>query len=111
MRMLANSYTNSGQFDLAMGMYRQILSTQQVNTPEYTEILDLAAGAMFKRAEGIKKGGNLMGAADAYKSIFNEYPNSKIADRGWFEAGVCYEESKNLEMAAAAFEELAIKIP
>ena len=111
MRMLANSYSNAGQFDMAMGIYRQLLSKQASNTPEYAEVLDLAAGAMYKRAEGIKKSGNQMGAADAFKAIYNEFPNSKIADRGWFEAGVCYEETKSFDVAAAAFEEMAVKFP
>ena len=111
MRMLANSYSNAGQFDQAMGIYRQLLSKQASNTPEYTEVMDLAAGAMYKRAEGIKKSGDLMGAADAFKAIYNEFSTSKVADVGWFEAGVCYEESKNYEVAASSFEEMAVKFP
>lgn len=111
MRMLANSYSNSGQFDQAMGIYRQLLSKQASNTPEYAEVMDLAAGAMYKRAEGIKKSGDLAGAANAFKAIYNEFSASKVADVGWFEAGVCYEEMKNYETAAASFEEMAVKFP
>ena len=49
--------------------------------------------------------------ADAFKAIYNEFSTSKVADVGWFEAGVCYEESKNYEVAASSFEEMAVKFP
>ncbi|MBN1307773.1 MAG: tetratricopeptide repeat protein [Chitinispirillaceae bacterium] len=111
MRMLANSHTSAGQYDMAMGIFRKLLAKQEPNTPEYVEVLDLAAGSMFKRAESIKKKGDLAGAADAYKMIYNEYPTSKVADRGWFEAAVCYEEQKNYEVAASVFLELPGKFP
>ncbi len=110
-RMLANSYANSGQFDMAMGMYRQLLNKQQPNSQEYTEVMDLAAGTIYKRAETKRKEGDLAGAANVFKSIYSEYPASKISDRGWFEAGVCYEEAKNYEMAGATLEELCVKFP
>ncbi len=110
-RMLANSYTSSGQYDQAMAIYRKLLAKLKADTPEYTEILDLAAGSMYKRAESIKKRGDIPGAIDAFKAISNEFPVSKIADRGWFDAGVCYEEAKNLEQAATTFEQLTVKFP
>jgi tetratricopeptide (TPR) repeat protein len=110
-RMLANSYSANSQFDMAMSIYRQLLNKLKRDTPEHAEVLDLAAGAMYKRAESIKKTGNVAGAIDAFKSISDEYPNSKVADRGWFEAGVCYEEQKNLQQAASTFENLAVKFP
>jgi tetratricopeptide (TPR) repeat protein len=110
-RMLANSYTSSNQFDMAMNIYRKLLSKEAQNTPEYAEVLDLAAGAMYKRAEGLKKSGNVDGAIQAYKSIFVEFPTSKVADRGWFEAAVIYEEQKNFTMAASVLEELPLKFP
>ena len=110
-RMLANSYSSSGQYDLAMSIYRKLLNKQKSDTPEYVEVLDLAAGSMYKRAESIKKSGNESGAIEAFKAIANEFPSSKVADRGWFDAGVCYEESKNFEMAASTFENFTIKFP
>jgi tetratricopeptide (TPR) repeat protein len=110
-RMLANSYSSSGQYDLAMGIYRKLLAKQKTDTPEYIEILDLAAGSLYKRAESIKKGGNISGAIEAFKAIATEYPTSKVADRGWFDAGVAYEEAKNLEMAASTFENFTTKFP
>jgi tetratricopeptide (TPR) repeat protein len=111
LRMLANSHSSAGQFDMAMGIYRQLLAKEDRGTPEYAEVLDLAAGSMFKKAEAIRKKGDLTGAADAYKAIYNEYPNSKVADRGWFEAAVCYEEAKNYEIAASLFQDLSSKFP
>lgn len=111
MRMLANSHTSAGQFEMAMGIYRQLLGKQTPNTPEYAEVLDLTAGAMFKKAESIKKSGDYAGAAEAFKMIYNEYPKSKVADRAWFEAGICYEEADNYEVAAATFQELPAKFP
>lgn len=111
LRMLANSYANSGNFDLAMAKYRELLSKQTANTPEYAEVVDLVAGAMYKKAEGLKKSGNMVGAADAFKAIAASYPTSKVADRGWFEAAVCYEEGNSNELASATFESLADKFP
>lgn len=110
-RMLANSYSSNNQFDMAMGIYRKLLSKEASNTPEYAEVLDLAAGAMYKRAEGLKSSGNIDGAVQAFKSIYSEFPSSKVADRGWFEAGVIYEEQKNYTMAASVLEELPTKFP
>jgi tetratricopeptide (TPR) repeat protein len=109
LRMLANSYANSGNYDLAMSKYRELLAKQKPGTAEYSEVVDLVAGAMFKKADGMKASGNLIGAADAYKSIFTSYPASKVADRGWFEAAVCYELAGNKEQAAVAFAELGVK--
>lgn len=111
LRMLANSHTSSGKFELAMSIYRQLLAKQERNTPEYAEVLDLTAGALFKKAESVKKAGNLSAAADAYKMIFTDFPNSKVADRGWFEAGVCYEELNQFENAAQTFQELPGRFP
>ncbi len=110
-RMLANSYSSAGQYDMAMGIYKKLLKGQKADTPEYAEILDLAAGSMYKRAEGIKKSGNTSGAVEAFKAIANEFPTSKVADRGWFDAGVCYEEANNLALAAQTFEMLTTKFP
>lgn len=110
-RMLANSYSASGQYDLAMNIYNKLIAKTPSNSPEYAEVLDLAAGSMFKRAESIRKGGNLTGAAEAFKEIATHFTDSKVADRGWFEAGVSYEELKDTATAAKTFEELTVKFP
>jgi cellulose synthase operon protein C len=107
-RMLANCYSGSGQYDLAMTMYRQLIGKQAAGSPEQLEVMDLAAGAMYKRAEAMEKT-DKMAAAEAFKTISNEFPSSKIADRGWFEAGVCYEAMKNYDAAAETFENLTTK--
>lgn len=110
-RMLANCYSSTGQFDGAMAIYRQLIGKQKAGTPEHEEVVDLAAGAIFKKAEGISKAGDLTGAALAFKDINREFPSSKVADRGWFEAGVCYEKLKNYDAAAETFEKLAVTFP
>lgn len=111
LRGLAKSYVMAKEYDLALSKYRELLSKQSPGSAEYNEIVDLAAGAMFKKAEEMKKSGNLMGAADAFKAIESSFPKSKVADRGWFEAGVCLEEASSPELAAGIFEQLAEKFP
>jgi len=111
MRMLANSYASMGEYDLAQAKYKELLSKTAPNSSDYAEIVDLAAGAMFKKGEGMKKSGNLMGAVDAFKAIYSSFPNSKVADRGWFEAAATMEESANIEGAAGLFESFTEKFP
>ena len=109
MRMIANCYVNTGEFDLAQAKYKELLKKTEANTVDYNEIVELAAGAMFKKAESMKKSNNVMGAADAFKAIAVDFPKSKVAARGWFEAGVCYEATNNYELAASTLQELATK--
>jgi tetratricopeptide (TPR) repeat protein len=111
MRMLANCYSSSGQFDQAMSIYRLLIEKQKPNTPEQLEVIDLAAGAMYKRGESVEKNGDKLSAAEAYQKIADQYPMSKVADRGWFQAGVCFENLKNYSKAAEIFESLATKFP
>jgi tetratricopeptide (TPR) repeat protein len=110
-RMLANSYSSSGQYELAMNIYNRLIAKTPSNSPDYAEVVDLAAGSMFKRAESMQKGGNFTAAAEAFKAISGQFADSKVADRGWFEAGVCYEEMKDTVTAAKTFEDLTIKFP
>jgi tetratricopeptide (TPR) repeat protein len=110
-RMLANSYASSGQYEMALSSYNTLLSKEKSGSKEYEEILDLAAGAMFKKASELQKKGELVAAADAYKDIYEKYPKSKVADRGWFEAATCYENNENLKMAASTFASLGDKFP
>jgi len=111
MRMIANCYVSTGEYDLAMAKYKDLLKKSQQNTPEYNEIIELAAGAMFKKAESLKKANNVMGAADAFKAIAVDYPKSKVAARGWLEAAICYEATNNYELAASTLQDLASKFP
>ena len=111
LRMLANTYSAAGEYEMALSKYRDLLTREKPNTSGYKEVLDLAAGAVFKKANALKESGNLIGAAEGFKQIFSEFPTSKIADRGWFEAGVSYEEAKSLELAAVTFKELGEKFP
>jgi tetratricopeptide (TPR) repeat protein len=110
-RMLANCYSSSGQYDLAMKMYRQLIARQKPESPEQLEMIDLAAGATYKKAESLEKAGDKLAAAEAYKSIAAEFSTTKIADRAWFQTGVCYEDLKKFEMAADIFRGLPSKFP
>ncbi|MBN1306294.1 MAG: tetratricopeptide repeat protein [Chitinispirillaceae bacterium] len=111
LRMLANCYSSSGQYEQAMSMYRLLIEKQKPGSPEQLEVIDLAAGAMYKRAESIEKSGDKLGAAEAYQKISEQFPMSKVADRGWFQAGVCFESLKNNNKAAEIFEGLPAKFP
>ncbi len=111
LRMIANCYVNTGDFDQASAKYKEIIRKTAQNAPEYQEVIDLAAGAMFKKAEAMKKSNNVVGAAETFKAISTEYPKSKVADRGWFQAAECYEVTNHQEQAAAVFQELAEKFP
>jgi tetratricopeptide (TPR) repeat protein len=111
LRMLANCYSSAGQYEQAMNMYRLLIEKQKPNSPEQIEVIDLAAGAMYKRAESIEKSGDKLGAAEAYQKISEQFPVSKVADRGWFQAGVCFENLKNFNKAAEVFEGLPSKFP
>jgi tetratricopeptide (TPR) repeat protein len=111
MRMIANCYVSTGEYDLALTKYKELLKKIDPKTPEYNEIIELAAGAMFKKAEAMKKSNNVLGAAEAFKSIANEYPKTKVAARGWFEAAVCYEATNNYDLAAATLKQLPSQFP
>ncbi len=111
LRMVANTYANSGEFTLAINKYKELLSKEKPNTGGYTEIMDLAAGAMFKKAMKLRKDGNFVGSADEFKAIYVDFPKSKVGDRAWFEAGVSYEQGNSIELAAATFKELGDKFP
>lgn len=111
MRMLANTYAAAGEYNMALEKYKDLLVREKPNTPDYKEVIDLAAGALFKNASSIKKSGNLIGAADAFKSISAEFPTSNIAARGWFEAGVSLEKANNRDLAAVTFMGLGEKFP
>lgn len=110
-RMLANSYSQNNQFDLAQSTYSSLLAKTSQDSKEYGEVIDLAAGSMYREAEEIKKKGDMVSAAEAFKTISSTYATSKVADRGWFEAAVCYEEAKELDRAAETFEQLPVQFP
>ncbi|MDD5673003.1 MAG: tetratricopeptide repeat protein [Chitinivibrionales bacterium] len=111
LRMLANCYASMGEYDMAFARYDLLLKQYSQTSPEYAEIIDLAAGTLFKKAEALKKGGNTAGAAETFKQIPDKYPKSKVADRGWFEAGACYEELNNFDAAASIFMMFTEKYP
>jgi len=111
MRMIATCYVNTGEFELASAKYRELLKKTDPATQEFNEISELAAAAVYKKAEAMKKANNALGAAEAFKSIAADFPKSKVAVRGWFESAVCYELVNNMEMAASILQELPVKYP
>lgn len=111
LRLLANCYTNTGEYDLALAKYRELMAKSKSDSPEYQEVLDLAAGALYKKASEMKTSKNFVGAADAFKAIHASFPTSKVSDRAWFEAGDCYEQAGTFDIAAATFEDFAQRFP
>lgn len=109
--MLANCYANTGDYDLSLAKYRELIAKLPPNTADYNEAVDLAAGAMYKKADAIKKSGNTMGAVDAFKAIANTFPSSKVADRGWFDGAAALEAANSLDQAAAMYAEIPEKFP
>ncbi len=69
LRMLANSFASSGEYEMALTTYSKLIAKEKPGTPDYQEVVDLAASAMFKKADDLRKGGNQVGAADAFKGI------------------------------------------
>jgi len=110
-RMLGTAYSSNNQFDMAMQTFKALLSRTPRDTKEYEEINELAAGAKYKEAENLKKNGNLAAAATAFQAIAAEFQQGKVAEKGWFEAGVCFEEMKDFEQAAAVFQQLPDRFP
>jgi len=110
-RMLGNSYSSNNQFDLAMQTFKALLARTARDSKDYEEINELAAGAMYRNADNLKKSGNLAGAAAAFQAIAGEFQQGKVAEKGWFEAGVCFEEMKEFDRAAAIFEQLPDRFP
>jgi tetratricopeptide (TPR) repeat protein len=110
-RMLANTQTAAGQYDQALKNYKKAISAEKPNTQEHAEVVDLAGGALFKKATDTKKAGDLTKASKLYKSIFKQYPTSTVGDKGWFEAGVSLEEANKIEDAAKTFELLGANFP
>ncbi|MDG5814393.1 tetratricopeptide repeat protein [Chitinispirillales bacterium ANBcel5] len=110
-RMLANSYSFSGQHENAIGTYEQLLAQQEPDSDEYADIVNLAAGAIYRQAEEYKEQNNHEAAASTFMSIREQYPNSKVADRAWFEAGIAYEDMDDLVRAAETFKVLGSHFP
>jgi tetratricopeptide (TPR) repeat protein len=109
LRMLANSYASLGQYESAMIMYRQLMAKQKQDSPEQLEVVDLAAGSMYKKAEAFRKDGDLGAAAKEFLAIAAEFPASQLVDKAWFQGAVCYDSMKNYETAAATYDSLPSK--
>jgi tetratricopeptide (TPR) repeat protein len=107
-RMLGNSYSLNNQHDLAMQVFTALLSDIPEGTDEHREVIDLAAGAIFRQAETMKAS-NPTGAAAMFQSIVGRFPNSRVAEQGWFESGALFEEIRDYDQAGQAFKEFALR--
>ncbi|MEO6593437.1 MAG: tetratricopeptide repeat protein [Planctomycetota bacterium] len=83
----------------------------EVSLQKVTELSDgpLAAEAQFRLGENREKGGNLMGAADAYVKLSILYAHAEWVRRGLLHAGLVYEQLKQPEKAQRLFRELVQK--
>lgn len=111
LRMLGNSYSFNRQYDNALEMYDRLLAREQGGTGEYEEIVDLAAASIYRNAETLSQRREFVEAAAVFMSIYSKYPSSKVADRGWYEAGVSYEEAVNFSRAAEVFFQMGTHFP
>ncbi len=108
-RMMAKSFTALGRYNWALTEYRRLLERKNLKPQDYDDIVDLAAGVLYTKADKMRSYLSFQKAAEIFKSILKEFPQSKITDRAWFDAGVCYEKAEMFETAAKTFEELPKK--
>ena len=111
MKLKADAYTESKQYDLAVGIYDTLILKSDKASKEYKKYVNLASGALFLKAQSLDKAGNKSGAANIYMSISNKYPQSDVADKAWFEAAAVYESDSAYEEAAKTFAMLTRKFP
>ena len=109
-RMLAKTYSASGEYDLALKKYRELLARTDSKTKDFADVAELAAGTLYGKAEDLKKAGNSSAAADAFRAIYAEFPTSKVAERGLLGAASCYEEAGSTELAAEAYMHAASSV-
>ncbi|KMQ52684.1 TPR-domain containing protein [Chitinispirillum alkaliphilum] len=111
MRMMANSYSFAGQYDRALSSYNTLLSRAEPGTTEYDQIIDLAAGSIYRHAEAQRERRDYSGAAEIFMSIREHYPTSNVADHGWLEAAISYEEANDYPAAARTFAKMGEYFP
>lgn len=110
-RLLGDIYVSAGEFDNAIAEYRVILARTDLDSRLRNDITRLAAAALYGKADAFRSRGSEIHAARVFLSIPEEYPDPHIAERAWFEAGVCYEQVQRHERAAEVFEEFSQRFP
>lgn len=110
-RLLGDIYVQVGEFDDAESEYRVILARSDLNEALRTNVTRLAAGAVFSKAESLRKKGSESQAARLFVSIMDKYPDPDVGERAWFQAGVCYEQAERYEKAAGAFQDFVTRFP
>ncbi len=110
-KLKADAYTKSKQFDLAISTYDVLLARTEKNSEEYKKYIDLAAGALFLKADALRTNGGYPAAATAFMSVASKYPSSVVAEKAWFEAAASYETGNDGIKAAETFVALAKQFP
>jgi tetratricopeptide (TPR) repeat protein len=102
-KLLADAYSANKEFDLAVRNYNIILDEGQ----ETEDIITLASGTLYKKAQYLDSTGEYQQAANVFRSIKDKYPASgKIKSQAWFQAGLAFEEMNAYDSAAITFAEL-----
>src|SRR3990170_2664879 len=69
------------------------------------------AVSLYKQAEGLKSEGKVKEAAGAFKKVYDTAPNTDIASVALYDAGVLYEQDKDMDNAINAFQLLFLRYP
>ncbi|MEK6537509.1 MAG: tetratricopeptide repeat protein, partial [Nitrospirota bacterium] len=69
------------------------------------------AASLYKQAEGLKSEGKVKEAAGAFKKVYDTAPNTDIASVALYDAGVLYEQIKDMDNAINAFQLLFLRYP
>ena len=102
-KMIAKTFTMVGKYDWALTEYRELLQQAKPETKEYKEIIDLAAGVLYKKAERERNYLLYRKAAAIFTLIVHEFPESNISDRALFDGAACYEKAGQFDIAAQTF--------
>ncbi len=107
-KMLAKAFVKLGNYELAIQRYDSLMAVMEKGQSDYQNIAELAASAMYAKADEMKKNRNYIGAADVFKTIYSKYPQTKVAINAWFDAGAAYEEAESWQKAAETFAKMSV---
>lgn len=110
-KLAADSYVKDNQFELGIAFYDTLISRTPNTSENYQIYVDLGAAAIFQKASDYRTNKQVTQAVNEFKRIATKYPTSQVADDGWFEAAVTFEEADSAVSAANVFVELATIFP
>ncbi|MDR0303522.1 MAG: tetratricopeptide repeat protein [Chitinispirillales bacterium] len=110
-KLAADSYVKDKLYDLGIANYDTLIARTPKNSEDYVNYVDLAAAAIFQKADDLRTNKQVVPAVLEFKRIVSKYPTSQVADKGWFEAAVTYEQADSAVSAAEVFKELHVKFP